>query len=71
MKSEKVLKKSAKMLRGIERVMSKYGRSGLVVTFEIERNPVNRNGRYYDYAEIHCKILQRTWIVSHDGSVWF
>jgi len=63
------MKASYKMRKAISRLLAKFG--DLSIRYDVERDKNNRVGRgFYDFAVLHCPILQRTWIVNHFGEVW-
>lgn len=69
------LKKSVKMQNALARILKKQGEdinnpsADLTIRYEVEFDERNRNGKYYDYVEVYSTLLQRKWIIAHDGTI--
>lgn len=64
------MKKSYKMMRAVNRLISKYGFEESEIKFGVESLESNRHGGgYYDYAELSCRITRLHFIVSFDGTI--
>ena len=62
------MKASAKMLKSIAKVEKRFGK--MEKRFGVEFDECNRRGAgFYDLCELHCKLLQKTVIVAHDGTI--
>ncbi len=62
------MKASKKMLNGISRVEKRFGK--MEKSFGVEFYECNRVGRgFYDFCDLHCRILQKTITVCHDGTI--
>jgi hypothetical protein len=70
MKTDKILKKSRKMMESIERLMKMYP-CRYRLSFEVERDEENRNGHFYDYCEMSSteSDFQKSFTIAHDGTI--
>lgn len=63
------MKISAKMKKSIRRLTKKYGT--FEINYGVEPIESNRVGRgFWDYAELHCPILKRDWVINHAGEIY-